>query len=96
MWRRETDKRIALTEKKLTKTIRGLATIRFNPFKGTSGSNQSFATAFLNEEKTGVVISALYARDRTAVFAKPIENGRSQYELTPEETDALEKANRNI
>lgn len=95
-WRVRTEQRLALTEKKLTTSIRGLSTIRFNPFKGTSGSNQSFATALLNEEKTGVVVSALYAHDRTAVFAKPILRGESQYELSPEETDALKKAAQDL
>jgi len=77
--------------KKLKKSIRGLETIRFNPFPD-QGSNQSFAIGLLNEEKDGVVISSLYSRERMSVFAKPIKNGKSDYELTQEEKEALQKA----
>ena len=76
---------------KLKKSIRGLETIRFNPFPD-QGSNQSFAIGMLNEEGDGVVISSLYARERMSVFAKPIKNSKSEYELTEEEKEAIQKA----
>ncbi|HLC94991.1 MAG TPA: DUF4446 family protein, partial [Patescibacteria group bacterium] len=72
-------------------SVRGLHTIRFNPFPN-AGGQQSFATALLNEVGDGVVISSLYARDRMSVFAKPITHFKSEYELTDEERDALAKA----
>ncbi len=76
---------------KLKKSIRGLQTIRFNPFPD-QGSNQSFAIGMLNEEGDGVVMSSLYSRERMSIFAKPIKNGKSEYELTAEEKEALNKA----
>lgn len=76
---------------KTKKSIRGLETIRFNPFPD-QGSNQSFAIGFLNEEKDGVVISSLYSRERMSVFAKPIKKGKSEYELTEEEKEVLKKS----
>lgn len=76
---------------KLKKSIRGLETIRFNPFPD-QGSNQSFAIGMLNEEKDGVVISSLYSRERMSIFAKPIKNGKSEYELSTEEKEAIKKA----
>ncbi len=72
------------------KAIRNVETVRFNPF-ADQGSNQSFATAFINEEKNGVIISTLFARDRMSIFAKPIINGISEYELTNEEKTVLQK-----
>lgn len=86
-----TDKEIAIINQKLRKSVRGLETIRFNPF-ADQGSNQSFAVGMLNEEGDGVILSSLYARDRMSVFAKPIKNGKSEYELTNEERDVLAKA----
>ena len=78
------------------KTVRGVNTVRFNPFKGTgSGGNQSFATAFINEEKDGVIVSSLYSRDHVSVFSKPIKNLSSEYELTNEEKEAMTKAYEN-
>lgn len=78
-------------EDKLATSVRGVATVRFNPFKG-SGSNQSFATAFLNEHGDGVIISSLYSRERVSIFAKPVEELESKYELMKEEQEALTQA----
>ncbi len=77
--------------KKLKKSIRGLETIRYNPFPD-QGSNQSFAVGMVNEDGDGVVFSSLYSRERMSIFAKPIKNGKSEYELTAEEKDVLKKA----
>src|SRR3989338_4939078 len=85
------EKDLALINQKMKKSIRGLETVRFNPFPD-QGSNQSFAIGILNEEKSGVVISSLYSRERMSIFAKPIKNGKSEYELSAEEKEALEKA----
>jgi hypothetical protein len=76
---------------RLNKSIRNIETIRFNPFID-AGSNQSFAIAFMNDEGNGVVMSSLYARDRMSIFAKPIVNGKSAFELSNEEKEVLEKA----
>lgn len=72
-------------------SIKSVPTLRFNPFSD-SGGNQSFASAFITEEGNGVVISSLYSREKTSVFAKPIKNFESSYELTHEEKDVLEQA----
>ncbi|MFA6523924.1 MAG: DUF4446 family protein [Candidatus Paceibacterota bacterium] len=85
------EKEITTINQKLKKSIRGLETIRFNPFPD-QGSNQSFAIGMLNEEEDGVVISSLYSRERMSIFAKPIKNGKSNYELTNEEKEAIKKA----
>ena len=75
---------------RIKKKIHGAKTLRFNPFAGTgSGGNQSFATALLNEEGDGVVISSLYSREKVSVFAKPIKARTSEFELTEEEREVL-------
>lgn len=84
-------KNITTLNEKLRKSIRGLETVRFNPF-ADQGSNQSFAIGMLNEEGDGVVLSSLYSRERMSVFAKPIKNNKSEYELTAEEKEALKRA----
>jgi hypothetical protein len=82
---------------KLRKTISGNETVRFNPFKGTgSGSNQSFATALINSDGDGVILSSLYSRDHVSIFSKPIKKLLSEYELTTEEKTALQKAKESI
>jgi len=84
-------------DNKLKKTISGLETVRFNPFKGDgSGGNQSFATALINKEGNGVIISSLYSRDHVSIFSKPIKNLKAEHELTEEERTALQKAKESI
>lgn len=78
-------------DKRLDNSIRNVETIRFNPFID-AGSNQSFAISFLNDKGDGVVLSSLYARDRMSIFAKPIKNGESSFELTEEEKEVLNKS----
>ena len=85
------EKDIVTINAKLKKSIRGLETIRYNPFPD-QGSNQSFAIGILNEEGDGVVLSSLYSRERMSIFAKPVKNGVSSYELSAEEKEVLLKA----
>lgn len=93
----EAKERLGVVDNKLQKTISGNETVRFNPFKGDgTGSNQSFATALVNADGDGVVISSIYSRDRVSVFSKPIKNMASEYELTEEEKVVLKKAKESI
>ncbi len=96
-FRSELEKYLTTVEKRLKKSVQAVQTVRFNPFKGNgSGGNQSFATAFINEENNGVVISSLYSREHVSVYSKPIKNGISEYELSEEEKEALSEAKKSI
>jgi len=84
---------LARADERIKKSVQGVETIRFNAFKGTGeGGNQSFAIALLSENGDGTVISSIYTRDRMSVFAKPIKKFSSEFEMTAEERDAVEKA----
>lgn len=87
----EINKHLEIIDGKMKKTIRKVETVRFNPFED-HGSNQSFAMALVNDEGDGVVISSLYARDRMSIFAKPIKNSKSEFDLSTEEKEVLAKA----
>jgi len=56
------------------------------------GGDQSFSIALLDKQNSGVVITSLYTRDGNRVYAKPIENGTSEYTLSKEEKEALSRA----
>ncbi len=77
--------------KRLKTALTGVGVVRFNPFTN-SGGNQSFAIALLDEHGNGVIISTLYGREKTSIFAKPISKFKSEFELTKEEDEALKKA----
>ncbi len=76
---------------RLKKSLTGFKTVRFNPFP-EQGGNQSFAIAVVNEEGDGFILSSLYSREKTSLFAKPIKGGKSDIALTEEETKALAEA----
>ncbi len=92
-FRKELEPYLTSVEKRLKRSIQGVHTIRFDPFKGDgSGGKQSFATALLNEDGNGVVISSLHSRDRMNVYSKPVNTFNSNFDLTEEEAMALSKA----
>lgn len=84
------EKEINNNKKRLDQNISHVKTLRFNPF-GEKGGNQSFAISLLNDKGDGVVISSIYSRERTNIFAKPIIKMNSEYELTEEEIEVLNK-----
>lgn len=80
-------------EKRMRRSCQATETIRFNAFRGDGiGGNQSFATAFLNEDGNGSILSSLYSRDRVSIFAKPIVKFDSEIELSEEERRAISLA----
>ncbi|MBI5140148.1 MAG: DUF4446 family protein [Candidatus Vogelbacteria bacterium] len=89
--REEIGREIEGIKEKMRHHIRGIKTVRFNPFRD-SGSNQSFATALVDDNGNGVVISTLYSRDRVGVYAKPLESHKSEYDLSDEERQAIAQA----
>ncbi|HWR44053.1 DUF4446 family protein [Sporomusa sp.] len=72
-------------------SIQYLGVVRFNAFEDT-GSDLSFALALLDGKKNGVVLSSIYGRSESRVYAKPVVGGESTYYLTDEEKGALKKA----
>ncbi len=65
--------------------------VRYNPFSEV-GSNQSFSAVLLDGNNDGMVITSLFTREGNRVYAKPIKNGVSEYSLSNEEKEAIEKA----
>ena len=91
------EKYLRNVEKRLRRSSQAIETIRFNAFKGDGlGGNQSFATAIVNEEGDGAVVSSLYSRDRVSVFAKPITNFASEIELSEKEKQVVSKAKNKL
>lgn len=96
-FRKDMEQYLTEVERRLRRSTQSVETIRFNPFKGDgSGGNQSFATALLNENGDGLIISSLYARDRVSIFSKPIKKFSSEFELTEEEKKAIADAKKKL
>ena len=95
-FRSDLEKYLKSAESRLRGSVQGIGVVRFNAFEGKGGGNQSFAIALLDEKLSGVVLSTLYARDRVGVYAKPILEARSTFELSAEEGQAIEKAKESL
>ncbi len=96
-FRGEMEKYLTSLEKRVKRSTQATEMVRFNAFKGDGvGGNQSFATAFLNEEGDGAVFSSLYSRERVSVFSKPIVKFASEIELSEEERQAVSKAKAKV
>ena len=77
--------------KQLETTIQGVAMLRYNPFDQMVG-DQSFSIALLDGRGDGIVLTRLYSREGSAVFAKPIVDKQSKYPLSNEEQEAIKIA----
>lgn len=71
--------------------IQNLGVVRYNAFPDM-GSDLSFAVALLDQGGDGVVLSSLYGRNESRIYAKPVQKGVSTYHLTDEERTAIERA----
>ena len=72
-------------------SLQKVGIVRYNPFNGVGG-DQSFSIALLDSNSVGFVITSLYSREGTRVYAKPVENGTSGYQLSDEEKEAIGRA----
>lgn len=72
-------------------TVQHVGVVRFNAFPD-SGSDLSFAIAVLDGTQNGFVLSSIYGRDESRVYAKPVEKGKSTYFLSQEEEQAISLA----
>ena len=90
---RKKEEKLLSLDKRVKRSIQGVETLRFNPFKGHgNGGNQSFASSFIDENGDGVVISTLYSRERVGVYAKPVKEFRSEHKLSDEEEKVLARS----
>lgn len=65
--------------------------LRYNAFEKT-GSDLSFSFALLNDDIDGIVLTGIFGREDTRVYAKPVTGGKSEYTLSDEETKAIKAA----
>lgn len=72
-----------------------ISVVRFNPF-GDTGGDQSFSLAVLDSHDSGYVLSSIHGRQGTRVYVKPVDFGKSKYQLSAEEEQALSQAAQRV
>lgn len=83
--------RIGTAEMEAGTHLQNIGMVRYNAFEGVGGE-QSFSLALLDDKKNGITITGIFGHSETRVYAKPIEDGSSKYNLSPEELEAISKA----
>lgn len=81
--------------KNLAQSLKGkkgnVGVVRFNAF-AYEGSDLSFSIAIIDENANGFVLTSIYGREESRVYAKPLDRGTSNYHLTSEEMEAIQMA----
>lgn len=76
---------------KINKSIQKTSVIRYKAFEDV-GSDLSFSIALLDGDNNGLILTSIFGRNESTVYAKPIDNGISRYEMSEEEEEALKSA----
>lgn len=83
--------RVSGAEHRMDGCISHTSVVRYDAMNELSGQ-QSSTVALLDERQTGVVISSILHRDQARLYVKRVQDGNPEYELSPEEQQAVEAA----
>lgn len=78
-------------EKVVKNCVQKVGVVRYQAIQNM-GADLSYTVALLDENDDGVVFNGIYGRDGCYTYAKPIQEGKSSYNLSDEELQAIEKA----
>ena len=82
------DARLSGSEAALQTAIAHRALVRYDAYNELSG-RQSVSIALLDEQQSGIVLSCIHHRDQARVYAKQVNGGQGELELSPEEAEAV-------
>lgn len=94
----EMEKKVKVFEEKVNKieiklsfAIQKVGFVRYSAF-AEMGSDLSFSLALLDDFQNGFVLTSIYGRDTSMIYAKPIKFGKSVYPLSVEEIQSIDRA----
>ena len=87
---KKTDRVIDEIKKDAEKHLQKVSFMRYNPFPEVGGDH-SFSLVILDARTNGFIITGLHTRERTRVYVKKIEKGKSKQQLSEEEQGVLTK-----
>jgi hypothetical protein len=80
-----------MAEQRLDGTVAYRALVRYDAYGEMSGQ-QSTSIALLDAHHSGLVLSSIHHRDQARLYAKQIREGQAEFELSPEEHEAIRLA----
>lgn len=85
------EERLNGLETKMESAKRFVGLVRYDAFEDVGGS-QSFSLAVYDERGDGAVVTSTVGRTDCRVYAKEIQKGKAERELSPEEQSAITAA----
>lgn len=85
------EERMAAAEDRLDGAIAYRALVRYDAYNELSG-HQSTSLALLDAGHNGVVLSSIAHRDTARLYCKQVHAGEGEFELSPEEAEAVRLA----
>ena len=85
------DARLAAAEGRLDGAVAFHGLVRYDAYNEMSG-RQSTSIALLDSSASGIVLSSIHHRDQARLYAKRVQDGRGELELSPEEQEAVRLA----
>jgi hypothetical protein len=85
------EERMGTAEARLDGAIAYRALVRYDAYGELSG-RQSSSLALLDAAGDGVVLSCITHRDTARLYCKSVHGGRGEFELSPEEDEAIRRA----
>jgi hypothetical protein len=83
--------RLTTAEGRLDGAIAHCGLVRYDAYNEMSG-RQSTSIALLDSSASGIVLSSIHHRDQARLYAKRVQAGRGELELSPEEQEAVRLA----
>jgi uncharacterized protein DUF4446 len=85
------DGRVTTAERRLDHAVAYRSLIRYDAYGEMSG-RQSTSIALLDANRSGLVLSSIHHRDQARLYAKEVREGKPEFELSPEEDEAIRRA----
>ena len=82
---------LSRVDRRLDGSLTNTAVVRYDAYEGTGG-HQSASFAFLDSNRSGTIVTAIQGRDYARLYVKELDRGRAPIALSPEETEAVERA----
>jgi hypothetical protein len=82
---------LSRVDRRVDGTVTNTSSVRYDAYENTGG-HQSASLALLDSARSGLVVTAIQGRDYARIYMKELERGRASVALSPEETEAVERA----
>ncbi|AKL97362.1 hypothetical protein CACET_c39360 [Clostridium aceticum] len=91
---KQLNSKLDVLENRMSFSMQKVGIVRYNAFDDV-GSDLSYSIALLDGNNNGIIVTGIHSRVETVSYAKPIKDGKSNYHLSVEELQALERAKSN-